>query len=44
MKKKRICKYPDCYYYDPKSKTYCCAACSGDHYDRDRLNKESRRK
>ena len=35
---KRTCKYPGCHYYDPKSESYCCAACSGDHYDHDRLN------
>jgi hypothetical protein len=33
------CKYPECYYYDPKSKVYCCNACAGDHYDHDRLHK-----
>lgn len=36
-KKKRICKYPRCTYYDPKAKTYCCGACSSDSYDYDRL-------
>ena len=49
-KKKRICKYPDCFYYSPKSKVYCCAACSGDHYDKaasiilkyDRLHKTTK--
>lgn len=36
-KKKRICKYPKCTYYDPKAETYCCGACSSDAYDHDRL-------
>ena len=36
-KKKRICKYPRCIYYDPKAETYCCNACSNDAYDHDRL-------
>lgn len=42
-KKKWGCKYPKCHYYDPKSKVYCCAGCSDDHYDYDRLHKEERR-
>lgn len=37
--RKYACKYPECYYYDPKSKTYCCDACSSDHYDYGRLKK-----
>ena len=40
----RSCKYPGCCYYDPKSKVYCCAACSGDHYDYNRLHKETKKK
>ena len=42
-KKKWGCKYPKCRYYDPKSKVYCCVACSDDHYDYDRLHKEEKR-
>ena len=34
---KRTCKYPRCYYHSPKATEYCCAACSGDHYDCVRL-------
>ena len=40
IKGRRNCKYPKCYYYDSKSKVYCCAACSADHYNYDRLHKE----
>ena len=35
--KERACKYPYCTYYSPKATEYCCAACSGDHYDCIRL-------
>lgn len=38
-KKKRICKYSKCVYYDKKAKTYCCNACSADAYDYVRLHK-----
>ena len=38
--KNRMCKYKKCTYYDPKAKTYCCAACSADAYDYNRLKKE----
>lgn len=41
-KKIKVCKYPDCYYYHKDATHYCCAACSGDHYDYDRLKMESR--
>jgi len=37
---KRICKYPNCYYHSSAAKTYCCAACSADAYDDERLEKE----
>ena len=40
-KAKRICKYPDCYYYTPGAKYYCCNACTGDHHDYSRLKKEA---
>jgi len=40
----RECKYPGCFYYNKNAKTYCCAACSGDDYDRERLHKERKRK
>ena len=36
----KACKYPECTYYDPKAKSYCCNACAGDHYDYDRLQRE----
>lgn len=35
----RVCKYPKCHYYKPGTKTYCCDACSSDHYDYDRLHR-----
>lgn len=41
-KKERGCKYPECHHYDPESKVYCCAGCSSDHYDYDRLHKEEK--
>ena len=43
VREKRSCKYPKCDYYDPKSKVYCCNACSGDHYDYDRLHKKKKK-
>jgi len=43
-KGEKECKYPKCHYYDPKSKVYCCDACSGDHYDYDRLHKGKKRR
>ena len=36
------CKYPRCFYYKPGAKTYCCDACSGDHFDYDRLKEEEK--
>lgn len=38
-KTNRVCKYPKCYYHKLGAKTYCCDACSSDHYDHDRLHK-----
>ena len=35
---KRECKYPDCFYYKPKAKDYCCNACYSDHQDYKRLS------
>lgn len=43
-KKKRGCKYPDCFYYKPDAKTYCCNGCSGDHYDYVRLGLDKKEK
>lgn len=42
--KSQVCKYPKCYYHSPGAEYYCCDACSGDHYDYDRLNKEEEKK
>ena len=46
MEKKyqRICKYEGCFYYHPEAKSYCCAACSSDAYDVERLKKEEKEK
>lgn len=32
MTTERICKHPECFYYDKKAKYYCCGACAYDHH------------
>jgi len=38
------CKYPDCVYYSPKARTYCCLACNCDHTDYIRLGLDKKDK
>ena len=40
--KKRVCKYPKCFYYGKGAKYYCCSACSSDHWEDKRLAIEER--